>query len=76
MIFSLELDESASEALSKLEVLTGMSRSRIFSYALTLMLWAFGQRSAGRIVASVDEAGHTYRQLEIAALQTEQSQAA
>jgi hypothetical protein len=72
----LELDHAASEALSQLEVSTGMSVSRIFSCALSLMLWAFGQGAKGRIVASVDESQRSYRELELATLEQKQSCAA
>ncbi len=76
MRLTLELDEAAAEALSKLERSTGMNLSRIFSYALSLMLWAVGQRTDGRIVASVDESQHSYRELEVVALERKRSRAA
>jgi len=76
MTISLELDHPATETLSKLESLTGMSPSRIFSYALSLMLWAVSQRTVGRIVASVDESKQSYRELEVTAVRREQRQAA
>ncbi len=76
MKIALELDEPAAKALSELERLTGMSLSRIFSYALSLTLWAAKQVKAGRIVASVDESQQRYRELEVAALQRKQTRAA
>jgi len=76
MKIALELDESASGALSELERLTGMSLSGIFSFALSLMLWVVRQGIAGRIVASVDESQHSYRELEVTALRRKQTRAA
>ncbi len=74
MIIELELDEPAAEALFELERSTGMGRSRIFSYAVSLMLWCIRQRIAGRVVASVDESQQSYRQLKIEALGQQQEQ--
>jgi hypothetical protein len=71
MSIILELDEAASKALSELEERTGWNPSRIFSYALSLMLWAFTRRSQGRIVASIDEHGQSYRELEVPAVEQE-----
>ncbi|MFZ0814761.1 MAG: hypothetical protein WAM78_04540 [Candidatus Sulfotelmatobacter sp.] len=74
MKLSLELDAAASEAFSDIECLTGMNPSRIFSYALSIMLWVIRQGIAGRIVASIDESRQSYRELEITALKQESTQ--
>jgi hypothetical protein len=72
----LELDESAAEALSTLERSTGMNLSRIFSHALSLMLWVVAQKEAERIVATVDESRRSYRVLDVTALDRTRSRAA
>jgi hypothetical protein len=76
MNINLELDEGASKALSQLHSATGLDVSRIFSYALSLMLWAVKQGSEGRILASVDESKRSYRQLDLAELRKKQRRAA
>lgn len=50
-----ELDELATEA--------GVTRKDLFNNALTLLEWAIDQKHKGRIIASLDEANQSYREL-------------
>lgn len=76
MNITLELDEAASEVLAELQTLTGLSLSRIFSCALSVMLWVVRQGMSGRIVASVNESERSYRELELSALTQKRRRAA
>lgn len=76
MNVTLELDEAASEVLAELQTLTGLSLSRIFSCALSVLLWAVKQGMSGRIVASMNESERSYRELDLSALKQKRRRAA
>ncbi len=61
----IELDDAASAAMHELRTRTGMDDSTVLSRALNIMHWAVKQRREKRIVASMDESAHTYRELDL-----------
>jgi len=65
---TLEFDDAASAAVKEIVDRTKMDLSKILSYALSLVLWALRQSQEKRIVASVDESKHRYRELDLDAV--------
>jgi hypothetical protein len=61
----IALDDAASAAMHEIRTRTGMDDSNVLSRALNIMQWAVKQRREKRIVASVDESAHTYRELDL-----------
>jgi hypothetical protein len=65
----IDLDESQMDELSQM-MREGKVRTKkdLFNAALTLLRWAMKERKAGRVIASVDEARDTYKELEMPVL--------
>lgn len=61
----IELDELASTAMNEIRRQTKMDDSAVLSRALAIMQWALKQLQERRIVASLDESQHTYRELDL-----------
>ncbi len=65
MIIKIELDTQAATAVAEIESITGLGVSAILSNGLSLLLWAVRQHQDGRVIASMDESLHRFRELEV-----------
>jgi hypothetical protein len=72
----IDLDEDQMKELEQM-MEEGKVRTKkdLFNAAFTLLRWAMKERRAGRIIASVDEARDTYKELEMPVLSEVKSQA-
>ncbi len=62
----IEIDEARAHVLEEIKENAGLRSYReLFDNSLTLLDWAIKQRAAGRIVAALDKANHSYRELAI-----------
>ncbi len=65
----IEIDEARAHVLEEIKENAGLRSYReLFDNSLTLLDWAIKQRAAGRIVAALDKANHSYRELAIGVL--------
>ena len=65
----IDLDEEQMKTLEQM-MAEGKVRTKkeLFNAALTLLRWAMKERKVGRIIASVDEARDSYKELEMPVL--------
>jgi hypothetical protein len=65
----IDLEEGQMKELEQM-MQEGRVRTKkdLFNAALTLLRWAMKERRAGKIIASVDEASDTYKELEMPVL--------
>lgn len=64
-----ELSETGFQELERLMKICGVStRKDLLNNALTLLAWAIGERRSGRIIASVDEKEHKYKEIQMPVL--------
>ena len=65
----IDLDEEQMKTLEQM-MAEGKVRTKkeLFNAALTLLRWAMKERKAGRVIASVDEAHDSYKELEMPVL--------
>jgi len=65
----VEIDETRIGVLERIRENAGLHSYRdVFNNSLTLLDWAIRQRAAGRIVATLDETNHSYKELAMGAL--------
>jgi hypothetical protein len=65
----IEIDETRADVLERIKENAGLySYREVFDSGLTLLDWAVKQRTAGRIVATLDRAAHSYKELAFDAL--------
>jgi len=66
-----ELSEDRVKELEGMMQQAGIvTRRDLFNNALTLFEWVINEKKAGRIVASIDEANHRYKELVMPSLES------
>lgn len=69
MRIQIEIDPRGVELLDRLRSATGLTTHKdVFNNAVTIFNWAVQQRAAGRVIASMDENSHNYKELSMPVL--------
>jgi hypothetical protein len=64
----MDFDDTALAVLNEIQAQTQMDHPTILSHSLGMIRWILKQRRDNRIVASLSESEHTYRELDLDAI--------
>jgi hypothetical protein len=68
MQIQIEIDDAGVNRLNEIKEGAGLDDYRdVFDNGIALLDWAIRQRAAGRIIAAVDEASQSYREVQLPA---------
>jgi hypothetical protein len=67
-VLTVNLDDRADRVLGDLESKTGLPAGALLSLSLSLTQWTYQQRVGDRAIATLNEANHSYRVLDLAAV--------
>jgi len=65
MTVSLEIDDEVATLLQAVRLRTGLTFEEIFSRALAFLDWALNRRSAGLIIATLNQETRVYREVDM-----------
>ncbi|MGH9635419.1 MAG: hypothetical protein ACRD72_11350 [Candidatus Angelobacter sp.] len=70
MRIQVEVDDEAVNQIEELKRLTGLKTYKdLFNNSIAILWWATNQRRNGRIIASIDEQKHEFKELQMPVLE-------